>query len=134
MFVPKFVLAGVLSIALLPARAGAAEPGSCSLGGKYQVTSVAPYRVTGTGYYTTPILRGAEIGVAAQPGLTSEWLQKTLQDQVATGACDFGAPDVSVQVMSAGPGFSVMLTNPNERTAGQILGHAKQQLSPGAAR
>jgi hypothetical protein len=137
MFVRTLMVAALLSFGLRPvaARAAGTELGQCSLGAHYRVTSVTPYRTSdaGGGYYYVAKLRGAQVRIEAQPGLTSEWLQKTLQDELAAGACDFGARNVSVEVMSAGPGFLVMLAGPDERAAGEILHHAKQ-LSPGAAR
>ena len=63
----------------------------------------------------------------AQPGLTSEWLQRVLADQIAAGECDFGVPERDgVSVLSAGSGFSVRIAGHNEKDAGEILRHAQQ--------
>ena len=58
------------------------------------------------GYTVYNQFQGAELFVPAQPGLTNEWLQRVLTEQVATGACDFGVPSARVSVLSAGGGFS----------------------------
>ena len=95
MSVSKMVAAAGGFMALLAsagASRAAAEP--CKLGTEYRVTSVAPYqRPTETGGYggtVNPVLRGADIEVAAQPGLTAEWLERRLEAQVAAGECNFG--------------------------------------------
>ena len=83
------------------ASSAAAEP--CVLDTEYPVTSVAAsLRPTETGGYggtAIPLLRGADIRVAAQPGLTAEWLERRLEAQVAAGECQFGADQVFVEVM-----------------------------------
>ena len=79
-----------------PVAAAAAEP--CKLGTDYTVTSVAPsLRPTETGGYggtVNPLLRGADIAVAPQPGLTAEWMEQRLEAQVAAGECNFGTDQV----------------------------------------
>ena len=49
-----------------------------------------------------PVLRGADIKVAAQPGLTAEWLERQLEAQVAAGECQFGIDQVAVDVLPMG--------------------------------
>lgn len=105
----------------------AAPTDTCSLGGKYPVRAVSSYNTEeNAGYTSYRRFRGAEIVVPAQPGLTAEWLQRVLSNQVATGACDFGVPNMNVDVMSAGDAFSVRLSGADERAAGVILQHAQQ--------
>jgi hypothetical protein len=124
----RLLIAAVLSLSIaVPVAAKAAIGAACSLGSAYPVTSVAPYRASeGGGYVYDLRLRGAEITVQAQPGLTQEWLQRTLENEIAEGVCSFGAAKVGVSVMSAGGGFSVLLTGSDERAGREILEHAQQ--------
>jgi hypothetical protein len=116
-------------VTAVSAGARADQVNSCSVGGKFQARSVQPYIVTeDAGYTTIRTFRGAELFVAAQPGLTKEWLQRVLTDQVASGDCNFGVHDVTVSVLSAGGGFSVRLTGHDERAAGEILRNAQQMV------
>jgi hypothetical protein len=101
----------------------------CSLGGKYQARAVQPFVTTeDAGYTSIRTFRGAELFVPAQPGLTKEWLQRVLTEQIASGDCNFGVSDVSVNVLSAGGGFAVRLTGRDERAAGEILRSAEHML------
>jgi hypothetical protein len=131
----RFVLAALLSLALWPAAARAADAGPCSLSTNYRVTAVTPFRTNAAGgvSFVPQRLRGADVRVEAQPGLTSAWLQRRLEHDIETGACDFGSRNVNVEVMSAGAGFSVVVTSPDEKTAQQIVDHASR-LSPPAER
>ena len=98
------------------ASSAAAEP--CVLGTVYPVTSVAPsLRPTETGGYAgtgIPRLRGADIRVAAQPGLTAEWLERRLEAQVAAGECQFGTDRVFVAVTPVSEELVVRVTSTNE--------------------
>jgi len=128
MYVRLMIAAGVLSLtAGLAGGARAAEPQQCSLGGRYLVRSVAPFKTSeNAGYTSYEQFRGAEVIVPAQPGLTREWLQRVVAYQVAAGECDFGARDVTVTVLPAGDAFSVRISGNGERAAGEILRHAQQ--------
>lgn len=125
------IIAG-LALALVTAMSAGARAeqfNRCSVGGKYQARSVQPYvTYEDAGYTTIRTFRGAEFFVAAQPGLTKEWLQRVLTDQIASGDCNFGVHDVTVSVLSAGGGFSVRLTGRDERAAGEILRNAEQMV------
>jgi hypothetical protein len=123
----KLVVAVALSlIAVGSGGARAAEVERCSLVGKYPVRSVNAYKtVENTGYTTYEEFHGAELFVPAQPGLTSEWLQRVVSYQIAAGECDFGVRDVSVSVLSAGSGFSVRLSGHDDKAARVILQHAQ---------
>jgi hypothetical protein len=126
--VVRGLVAGVALFMVMAAGAGvrAAPMDTCSLGGRYPIRSVVSYTtVENEGYTTYRNFRGAEIVVPAQPGLTAEWLQRVLSNQIATGACDFGVQRMNVDVMSAGDGFSVRLSGSDERAAGVILKHAQ---------
>ena len=124
----RLFIAGVLALSIaVPVVARAADGALCGLGSYYQVTSVQAYRTSeGAGYIADPRLRGAEVTVAAQPGLTREWLQRTLATEIAQGVCSFGPAKVAVDVSSAGGGFSVLLTGSDERAGREILEHAQQ--------
>jgi len=119
-----------IALALLTAVSAGARADQfdqCSVGGKYPIRSVAAYvTYVDAGYTTYNQFQGAELFVPAQPGLTSEWLQRVLTDEVATGACNFGVPSAKVSVLSAGGGFSVRISAHNEKDADMILKHAQQ--------
>jgi hypothetical protein len=113
-------------VTAVSAGARAAESDQCTVGGKYHVRSVGPYTTyVDAGYTSYTQFQGAELFVPAQPGLTGEWLQRVLSDQVAAGACDFGVRNAKVSVLSAGGGFSVRISGHNEKDAGVILQHAE---------
>jgi len=145
MSVSKMVVAagGVMALlASVGASRAAAEP--CKLGTEFPVTSVqASLRPTETGGYggtVNPLLRGADIKVAPQPGLTAEWMEKRLEAQVAAGECSFGTDQVYVSVipgsdhllvrvtsMSEAPGVTRMSDRqPDERAATEILRRARE--------
>jgi hypothetical protein len=133
MAIKRFVAAVALVVATtMSAGAGAAEPVRCSLGGKYFVSSVKPFNTQeDAGYSIFTQLRGAEVYVPAQPGMTAEWLDRVVTYQIAAGECNFGVPKVNVEVLSDGGGFTVRLASMsdrygNEREAGEILRHAQQ--------
>ncbi|MES1205995.1 MAG: hypothetical protein ABUS79_08655, partial [Pseudomonadota bacterium] len=65
-------------------------------------------------------LRGADLHVPAQPGLTGEWLQRSIEQSIASGDCDLGVRNVTVTVLSAGDGFDVQLTTPDEKAASEL--------------
>ena len=124
------------------ASSASAEP--CVLDNAFPVTSVAPFsRPTETGGYAgtvTPLLRGADIRVAAQPGLTAEWLERRLEAQVAASECQLGADPVFVEVVPVGEELVVRVTatdegpgvtrlkdtRPDQRAANEILRRAQQ--------
>jgi hypothetical protein len=122
------IAASVLSlVTVVSGAARAAEPVGCSLGNKYMVRSVTPYMTfEDAGYTSWQQFRGAEVMVPAQPGLTSEWLQRVVTFEIAAGECDFGTRNVTVSVLSAGSGFSLRLAGWNDRAAGEILRHARE--------
>jgi hypothetical protein len=123
------VLATLASAGVTESVAGAAEPARCSLGSKRFAHSVkALYSHEDSGYTAFRQFRGAEVFVPAQPGLTAEWLDLVLTSQLASGECNFGAPEVNVEVLSDGGGFSVRLSSNDERGAAEILRHAQQMV------
>jgi len=146
MSVSKVVAAAGGLMALLASagasRAAAAEP--CKLGTQFTVTSVAAsLRPTETGGYggtVNPLLRGADIEVAPQPGLTAQWMEQQLQAQVAAGECNFGTDQVYVGVIPGGDHMLVRVTSmseapgvtrmsdrrPDEKAATEILRRARE--------
>lgn len=129
-------------LASVGASRAAAEP--CKLGTEYPVTSVqASLRPTETGGYggtVNPMLRGADIKVAPQPGQTAEWMEQRLEAQVAAGECNFGTDQVYVDVipgqdhmlvrvtsMTEAPGVTRMSDRkPDQRAASEILRSARE--------
>jgi hypothetical protein len=132
---------GGLVLALLASTGTShgAAAATCGLGSEYQVLSVSPLRrpieTGGYGGTVNELLRGADIRVAARPGLTQEWLERRIEGQVAAGECRFGTDRVHVDVLSEGETFIVRVTSidmgpsvqrlpskaPDERAAKQIL-------------
>jgi hypothetical protein len=101
------------------------QPGACNLTSTYPVVSVNPYTSTHQGGFPVATqTRGAVLHVQAQPGLTSEWLQRSVEASVVNGDCGF-ARDTRVNVNSAGDGFDVILSNPKEAAAHQIIRQAE---------
>jgi len=129
MSVARVVSAVLLAISTMgPAAAGAAQLGAdCSLGIRYPVSSVKPYHTEDAGGYASMsnTFRGAEIYIVALPGMTREWLQRDLESEIGTDACDFGVSRPTVDVLSAGGGFALRVTGPNEAAANQILRRAE---------
>jgi hypothetical protein len=138
MGVSRFLMAAAVSgLVAVSASSSASAEEQCLLGSKYPVSSVEPYRtnknVGGYGDGYQPVLRGADIKIAAQPGLTPEWLERQLEGQVAAGICQFGLDAVSVEVLPMGENFVVRVKNTNyrvgthdERPGKEILRHANE--------
>ena len=129
MSISRLVSAVVLAIWTMgPGAAHAARLGrDCSLGIRYPVTSVTPYHTEEAGGYASMsgAFRGAEIYIVALPGMTREWLQRQLESEIGTDTCDFGVNRPTVDVISAGGGFTVRVSGPNEAAANQILERAE---------
>jgi hypothetical protein len=132
----KIVAALLFSVAALPGHAFAASPpppahAHCILS-QHQVTGVQPLRVTQRyGRGASEKLVGAKVFVQAEPGLTAEWLQLTIQRHIAqmgTGAmkdCALDTKDVRMSVESAGPGFVVKIIGKDPAQAKEILRRAQ---------
>lgn len=121
---------------LLPVVASAepAETTHCVLL-DHKVTSVTPYRVverSGRGSHER--LAGARVNVRAEPGLTAEWLQLTIQQHLAKmegttmAGCPLDLDSVRVEVDSAGAGFAVKLIARNPAQAKEVLHRAQLLL------
>ena len=132
----KLALAAVLAAATaLPgialATPTAKEPATCIIKG-HRVTGVrALHVVERNGRGTNERLAGAEVLVQAEPGLTAEWLQLTIQRHIAEMGttnmedCPLDLKDVRVSVASAGPGFAVQLRAKNAAQAKEVLRRAQ---------
>jgi hypothetical protein len=124
-----FVAAALLSAVLLVPGGARAQPPRCILGGRYPVTMVRSYETHEVyGYTGSRELRGAEIYLSAEPGLTGEWLQRELDSEVSTGQCDFGVSNLNVKidVEPYGGSFAVLVSGPDEAAASEILSRAQQ--------
>lgn len=105
-------------------------PNHCVLR-EHAVTSVTPYKVlehTGRGSHER--LAGAQLNVRAEPGLTAQWLQLTIQDHLAKmngtmANCPLDLKDVQVSVDSAGAGFAVKIAAKNPAQAKEVLQRAQ---------
>jgi len=89
-------------------------------------TVVSPYeldQVAGDGFYTS--VAGAQLFVPAEKGLTAEWLNYQYRDRMAhrqtSEDCPLDLTGLNVSVQSAGPGFWVQLSAPDENTAKEVL-------------
>lgn len=131
------IFTGLLAAALLlPAASFAADsPRAPCVLANHAITAVTPYRVEErVGRGTVSRLRGAQIFVRAEPGLTAEWLQLNLARHLTAmrGAdmrnCALDVDDLRVQVRSAGPGFNVRLVARDSEQAKEVLRRAQLLL------
>ena len=76
--------------------------------------SLRPTETGGYGGTVNPLLRGADIKVAPQPGQTAEWMEQRLEAQVAAGECDFGTDPVFVEVIPGSDHMVVRVTSTYE--------------------
>jgi len=111
--------------------APAESPAHCILEA-HRVTKVQPLNVTERhGRGTVQRLGGALVLVQAEPGLTAEWLQLSIQRHIAEmgsagmSNCPLAAKDVRVSVESAGNGFAVKITGKDAAQAQEILRRAQ---------
>ena len=136
--VPVLAVLAAVAVASVPATSFADAPTSaaCPLR-KHHITSVKPYRVTKRlGRTVVKRLRGAEVFVQAEPGLTAEWLELTLarhivemRGPVTMAGCPFDVDGVAVQVDAGGTGFRVRITARNTDQAEEVLRRAQSLLS-----
>jgi hypothetical protein len=126
-----FILAGAALTPVTSFAAGNTDSRPCILK-EHRITSVTPYNVEErAGRATIKRLRGAEVRVQAEPGLTAEWLQLTLARHVvemrgmSMRDCALDLSDVQVRVDSAGSGFSVKLIARDAKKAEEVLRRAQ---------
>jgi len=128
-------LAPSLSFAAAPAATASAvaptETNPCLLG-EYHVTSVSPYLAPDhIGKLTIHRVRGANVNVAAEPGLTAEWLKLRIERHLvemrggAMPGCVLDLKDLRVDVDSTGDGFAVRLISSNAADGAKILSRAR---------
>jgi hypothetical protein len=86
-------------------------------------------------YGTFTSVKGAQIFIEAQPGLTPEWLTQVVERALQThGAnktpsdCGPNMPGVQVSVASAGRGFWITLIGRDEKTANALVNWAQAML------
>lgn len=112
------------------------EPAKRCMLNDFSALSVAPFHADedfGLGSYT--VLKGAQVYVAAKPGLTAEWLTLSVQRDLAKldsnpdAACRSNVRNVQVSVISAGNGFWVVLSTPDEKSAQSLLRWAKGNIA-----
>jgi len=134
MFAKRIAAVVLMAASTLSAVAVAAPteaPSANCILAKHRVTQVQPLHVSERyGRGTVERLAGARVFVQAEPGLTAEWLQLTLQRHLASmngsmANCPLDAKDVQVKVVSAGPGFSVQITGKNAAQGQEILRRAQ---------
>jgi hypothetical protein len=100
---------------------------------QHQVTSVTPYRIDKrVGRGGARQLRGAEVGVQAEPEPTVKWLSLTLgrhpvemRGSALMPDCTLDVDAVRVEVASAGPGLSLKLIAKNAGNAAEVLPRAE---------
>ena len=135
MFIRKIVtslalVAATAAPALAHATPNAGPP--CILR-DHTVVSVTPYKEdVRFGRNVYPQLRGAQVYIQAEPGLTAEWLQLTLQRHLAEMKgpaampdCAFDLDNVRVDVLPSGAGFWVRLIAPDTKTGEEVLRRAQ---------
>lgn len=90
---------------------------------KYAPSSAAPFNASQTdGYDTYTYLRGAQLFIPAQEGLTKEWLGLNVQRALANDeACNPTVKPAQVTVTSAASGFWVQLSGADQRSAKSLL-------------
>lgn len=132
----SFVLAVTSGSQAATSLAFERSPANCSLR-EHHIVSVKPYhtpeRVRKGGGSLR--LRGAQLFVEAEPGLTAEWLQLTLERDIArlrqapdTADCVLAVEGVHVRVGSGGNGFYVWIAAGERQKAEEILRRAKLLL------
>jgi hypothetical protein len=99
---------------------------------EHKATKVAPYYTDITSAYSGVVSRlsGARVYIAAEPGLTGEWLHYELAQRIASDntdpVCPLDVPGVSVEVESSGPGFWVNISAAGDKQAQAVLKRAQR--------
>jgi hypothetical protein len=100
---------------------------------EHPVVSVVPYKVEEhIGKNVIQRVRGAQIYLQAERGVTPEWLQLNFEQHlaamrgpVAMPDCVFDVDKVKVDVVSAGTGYWVRLIAPNTESGEEVLRRAE---------
>ena len=100
------------------------------------ITSVEPYKVTETNWkHFWTKLEGAVVKVRPAPGVTREWLQRTVDDHMGQMAgapmndCPLSVAGASAVVSSTGDGFAITIQSKDKDTAQEILRRADLLVS-----
>jgi hypothetical protein len=96
------------------------------------ITSVEPYRVTETnGKHSSTRLDGAVVKVRAAPGVTREWLQRTVEEHMGRmtagtpmNDCPLSVAGATADVSSTGDGFAIAIHSKDKDAAQEILRRA----------
>ncbi len=135
----KYLIALSIAAAMSVPALAKADSVRCELL-TYKPTQVAPVYVTlhagrGGG---TQYLKGAQLFVPAQPGLTAEWLRLDLERHISAmkqqpmPGCPLANTGVSLAVVSGGTGFWVQVTTNDSDVAKILMQEAEQLVSPGS--
>jgi hypothetical protein len=135
-----FIAAAVLTTATLGATAWADQnplpqdthDSRCMVMG-HRVLSTSPRWVQDIDGKHARHLVGADVRIAAEPGMTPEYLTVELRRYLSapgaghpTSECVFGVEGSHVEVRSAGDGFVFSITGPDTRSAEEILSRARR--------
>jgi hypothetical protein len=145
----RIALAALVLGTALPSVAFAAPtpetPASCNLCGapfndvargpfarRDYIASVAPYQVTDSdGKHSRTRLEGAVVTVRPAPGVTREWLQRTIEDHMGRMAatapmndCPLSVAGAAADVSSTGDGFAITIRSKDANAAQEILRRA----------
>ena len=96
------------------------------------IVSVRPYKVIETNLRRSAThVEGAIVTVAAEPGLTREWLQRQVQDpaSAAQPGCPLAVDGASARVTSTGDGFAITVKGKDKDSSKEILRRAEALTS-----
>jgi hypothetical protein len=96
------------------------------------ITSVKPYKVIETNLKRSSThVEGAVITVAAEPGMTREWLQRQVQEPASTAqpGCPLAVNGASARVTSTGNGFDITVQGKDKESSKEILRRAEALTS-----
>jgi len=130
MSIHKLVLGRLMPAAFVAAatlQAGSAFAADTCVFDKYAPIASAPLNANqSNGYDTYTYLKGAQLFVPAQPGLTREWLARSVESAlIKDESCQPAVRPVQITVTSAGSGFWVQLGANDPRTAQALVKWAK---------
>jgi hypothetical protein len=124
-------------VPLATAHASSGAPGA-ACGAPFDnpsnITSVEPYKVVETNLKrSSNRLEGAVITVAAEPGVTREWLQRLVTDPATTAqpGCPMAVPGAMARVSSTGDGFAITMSSAQHNGGKEILERAHALNFPG---
>jgi hypothetical protein len=130
-FSKGFISIAVAAALTFPIIAHADTP-QCQLS-VYNANRVVPLRVEQrVGRGTIQILKGAQVFIPAQAGLSAEWVRVNIERHVAAMRthsmpnCPLSVADVRVSVVSGGTGFWAQLASDDPAAAREILRRAER--------